>query len=278
MPSFIFSSSVAAGATYRPLDGWQYVYLPWPAEVTVLARATAVDMVNVYTSGSETTVSQPERSRDHSRRDHRSPTVVVTTEIQQNRYDQTLRRVGGLVGPGSKVSEVLAELFPMFDVENVPAELQILGGTALAWRGTDITAAAGLVNASQLENPPGSAKLITVTKLIISVDMVAKLVLTTAAAQLANTNGLGQFLDPRAAGPGGGSAVGNTRIETGLTVNPGITIRLLSNTTITIEEPKGIVVLPPDSRLTIGTSAAQARMMVAYFWRERVAERSELDL
>ena len=58
MPSFTFSSSVAAGATFRPLDGWQYQYLPWPAEVTVLARATAVAVVNTYTSGSETIVEE----------------------------------------------------------------------------------------------------------------------------------------------------------------------------------------------------------------------------
>jgi len=58
MPSFIFSQAVLAGATFRPLEGWQYQYLPWPAEVTVLARATAVDMVNVYTSGSETIVEE----------------------------------------------------------------------------------------------------------------------------------------------------------------------------------------------------------------------------
>jgi len=58
MPSFIFTSSVAAGATYKPLEGWQYQYLPWPAEVTVMARATAVAMVNVYTSGSETIVEE----------------------------------------------------------------------------------------------------------------------------------------------------------------------------------------------------------------------------
>ena len=58
MPSFIFSQAVAAGATFRPLDGWQYQYLPWPAEVTVLARATAIAMVNTYTSGSETIVEE----------------------------------------------------------------------------------------------------------------------------------------------------------------------------------------------------------------------------
>jgi len=58
MPSFIFTQAILAGATFNPLVGWQYQYLPWPAEVSVLARATAVAMVNVYTSGSETIVEE----------------------------------------------------------------------------------------------------------------------------------------------------------------------------------------------------------------------------
>jgi len=58
MPSFTFSEAILTGATARPLDGWQYEYLPWPGEVTVLARATAVGMVSVYTSGSETIVEE----------------------------------------------------------------------------------------------------------------------------------------------------------------------------------------------------------------------------
>lgn len=58
MPSFIFSNALVAGASFNPLDGWQYQYLPWPAEVTVLSRATAVAVVQVYTSGSETIVEE----------------------------------------------------------------------------------------------------------------------------------------------------------------------------------------------------------------------------
>ncbi len=58
MPSFIYTQSIAAGATFNPLTGWQYQYLPWPAEVTVLSRATAVGMVQVFTSGSETIVEE----------------------------------------------------------------------------------------------------------------------------------------------------------------------------------------------------------------------------
>jgi len=58
MPSFIFTQSLAAGATFNPLVGWQYQYLPWPAEVSVLSRATAVGMLAVFTSGSETIVEE----------------------------------------------------------------------------------------------------------------------------------------------------------------------------------------------------------------------------
>jgi len=58
MPSFTFSALLAANGTVRPLDGWQYEYLPWPAEVQVLARSTLVGLVAVYTSGSETIVEE----------------------------------------------------------------------------------------------------------------------------------------------------------------------------------------------------------------------------
>jgi len=58
MPSFTFSESIAANGTIRPLDGWQYEYLPYPAEIQVLARVAAVGVVNTYTSGSETVVEE----------------------------------------------------------------------------------------------------------------------------------------------------------------------------------------------------------------------------
>ncbi len=58
MPSFTFSQLMTANGTFRPLDGWQYEYLPWPAEVQVLARSTLANVVAVYTSGSETIVEE----------------------------------------------------------------------------------------------------------------------------------------------------------------------------------------------------------------------------
>ncbi|MEE8609060.1 MAG: hypothetical protein V3S55_15760 [Nitrospiraceae bacterium] len=58
MPSFPFSELMVANGTIRPLEGWQYEYLPWPAEVQVLARSTLANVVGVYTSGSETIVEE----------------------------------------------------------------------------------------------------------------------------------------------------------------------------------------------------------------------------
>jgi hypothetical protein len=54
MPSLIWTQSVAAGATYRPLDGWQYEYVPIGGRIEILHRATAVGMRVTITSGSDT--------------------------------------------------------------------------------------------------------------------------------------------------------------------------------------------------------------------------------
>lgn len=54
MPALTWSQSVAAGATFLPLDGWQYEYAPFPCLVEIFQRATAVGMVATITSGSDT--------------------------------------------------------------------------------------------------------------------------------------------------------------------------------------------------------------------------------
>jgi hypothetical protein len=55
MPQFSFSQALTANQLgFNPLSGWQYEFLPWPAQVIVLLRATDVnERVTVY-SGSET--------------------------------------------------------------------------------------------------------------------------------------------------------------------------------------------------------------------------------
>lgn len=55
MPQLPYSQSLAANQlNFNPISGWQYEYLPWPAQVILLQRATAVGINQTIYSGSET--------------------------------------------------------------------------------------------------------------------------------------------------------------------------------------------------------------------------------
>lgn len=54
MPLFTFhQQNIAANATYEPLSGWQYEYLPFPALVEIAYIASATGMVVSVSSGSD---------------------------------------------------------------------------------------------------------------------------------------------------------------------------------------------------------------------------------
>ncbi len=55
MPQLNFSQALAANQLgFNPISGWQYEYLPWPAHILLLIRATAVGVNLTMYSGSET--------------------------------------------------------------------------------------------------------------------------------------------------------------------------------------------------------------------------------
>ena len=55
MPSLVTSQAMTANQLgYNPLSGWQYEYLPWPAVVKILARATTTGARATIYSGSQT--------------------------------------------------------------------------------------------------------------------------------------------------------------------------------------------------------------------------------
>ena len=55
MPQFSFSTAMTANQLgFNPLSGWQYEYLPWPASIILLVRATDNNERLTIYSGSET--------------------------------------------------------------------------------------------------------------------------------------------------------------------------------------------------------------------------------
>ena len=199
------------------------------------------------------------------------------SELQQNRYDQLVRRVGGIIGPGSKVSEVISELFPMIDVENVPPELLVYTGWHAAQRATQRTAGVGDLTASQLFNPLGSGLLVVLTKVLLSVNLVSDVNWQLGVAALADLQGRGQLRDDRAGGVVSGSATTETRTAAPFTVNPGNRARAEAGVTLELSDVNGLAILTPGIGWNVGTTVTNARLTVQYFWRERVAEQSELQ-
>lgn len=54
MPQRTWVQAILTGATFEPLNGWQYEYVPFGGVIKVNHDAAAVDVVVTITSGSDT--------------------------------------------------------------------------------------------------------------------------------------------------------------------------------------------------------------------------------
>jgi len=198
------------------------------------------------------------------------------TEIQQNRYDQLIRRVNNIVAPGSMVADALAELFPTIDVENVPGELLALMGTDLAVGASVLTGAAGETAHIQIFNPVGSGKLITVTQVIArsSVDSIIRIGVnnTVLSSGVATQTYRDRRKDVTERPTG-------AMFQASLVafVDGNWTIGAEAGVSIFLRDDNGIVVLNPGSGIEVGNISAASQMTVTFMWRERVAEPAELS-
>lgn len=200
----------------------------------------------------------------------------MTNEVQQSRYDQVIRRVAGIIGPGSKVSEVLTELFPVLDVENVPSELLILGGTRIAFGGADNNPGAGNRSVIQVFNPVDSNYILTVTGFLASGQAATTYSFGVGTVALPTALSTEVFADTRV---GGLRPVGQIRIRA-TAVGPLTAgfVRFSGTVGHRITFPNDICVLGPGSGFEIGPGAVAQQSQATFFWRERPALESELNL
>lgn len=198
------------------------------------------------------------------------------TELQQNRYDKLLRRVGGMIGPGSMVNDALTELFPMIDVESLNAELAFLADWRLAFGSLTHLASAGEFNHVQLFNPENSGMLVVLERVDFEVNtnqfveyVMSDVALTdfTANEAMRDTRPgivnvpVAQIRDDQT-----GSGIANTG-----------QIFVRANTNETLLEKKGLFVLAPNTGVRFSTTIANVGSTFTFNWRERTAEPSELN-
>jgi len=185
-----------------------------------------------------------------------------------------MRRVGDLKGPGSKVNDVLQELFPTIDVENVPGELLFLMSTKIGWAATSKAPTAGKLAGIQLFNPVGSGHLITVSSVDIasaSDNLVTygfrNVAIGTSTATPRQRDGRG------GTGPSGVADLRASGNEIALVNGE---FRMLASTTHTLEDPNSVCVLSPGIGLTF-IGSIDVVFSCSFNYRERVAEPSELN-
>ena len=198
------------------------------------------------------------------------------TVIQQNRYDQLLRRVADLKGPGSKVNDALTELFPMIDVENVPAELLLLYGTRLCM-GTVLEAAGGatFISHAILRNPGNSGFLGRLIE--INISSTAGNLVFGPTQNSAAASGTSAFADGRVFGEG--TAL-KTQGDNNLLV-VGSTFWVANtdaDNTYVWHPPVGIGVITPGTGFQVTNNADNTALRVNFLWVERQAQPSELNL
>lgn len=200
----------------------------------------------------------------------------MTNEIQQNRYDRLVRRVAGIIGPGSKVSEVLTELFPTLDVENVPSELLILAGTNTAFGGGTLTAAAGQSPKFGLFNPLGSNTIIVLSDVwftSVQSNQIVRWGMNTN--QLSTRITTQQFTDTRR--PIANLPVAQVSNESAVALaNATGQQRVIANAPFHLEGKNDLAMLRPGIGFEIGGVVAASQIFVTFYWRERPMETSEV--
>ena len=202
----------------------------------------------------------------------------MTFEVLTARWDQIIRRVTAGIGPGSRVSETLSELFPVLDVENVPGELLILGQTDICMGGGQLGATAGNRASVQLFNPADSGKLVTCSSLIFSNSVTMDI--------------RGSFFPVGGAGTITGGPLfrdlrrGEVDLPTGQIRSRNIAAQVLEtfstrvagSTAFSLRDTNSLFVLAPGTGFEIqGQTVAAGAMNVTFWWRERVAVQSELN-
>ena len=199
----------------------------------------------------------------------------MSNELQTDRYSQMIRRAGAMIGPGGRVVEALTELFPVIEMESAPPEILALGGWRVAWGASERPPNVATTTRHQLFNPAGSGVIASVTQVVLRVTASGFIAGGVEDTQIGGTPVRGLFRDGRFGGARE-TTLTTEHVDAGSAAS-GFRVRLDANEHEAFRDDNGLVVLPPGFGFTLASDVVNQRLSVCWFWRERSAERSELN-
>ena len=195
--------------------------------------------------------------------------------IQTARHDGLLRRLFSIKGGGSLLPETLGEAFPVLPLEGGPIELLKLSGWELGLGGAQATAGVGQTLGWQLFNPVDSGKIVVPTSCYFATSTAGTIFVGLTAVAL-GTGSVGRQRDTRE---------GVLARTAGIVLNgndpvvPVGSMRIFTEAQIPfkLNDSDGLAVLAPGTGFTITSSNTNMTIRYGFFWRERIAEPSELE-
>lgn len=198
------------------------------------------------------------------------------TELQQNRYDKLLRRVGNLIGAKSMVNDALGELFPMLEVETLHAELLLLSDWKMAHGAIAQQPGALEIAKTQLFNPAESGSLVVPTRVSIRSATTAAIRYLFQSVVLDEDLANRELFDSRLGFPTRPLAQLRSEETVGGVASFG-EIFVLADVSYIFDIPFGMCVIAPGTGLTFSHTAVNVDMTTDWHWRERAAQQSELQ-
>ncbi len=195
--------------------------------------------------------------------------------VQTGRYDGFIRRLFSIKGGGSLLAETLGDAFPVLQLEGGPIELYKLAGMAVGIGGGQSVSPVGQTVGGQLFNAANSGKIVIVTTARFSIGATQIVRLGVTAVPLAIAFG-GRERDTREGVLQ--RTVGTVRHGNNPAVpTDGIFFQVSAGVTFTFEDSDGLAVLAPGTGLTLTSVNTNQTLNSAFWWRERLAEPSELN-
>jgi len=195
----------------------------------------------------------------------------VSSDLTTNRYDNLIRRVGNMQGPGSKLSELVPAGMPIFPLEGGPHELQAIGGKSTYFAGVGFVPTPGMAAHVQLRNPADSGKLVTISRMDIVSQSQSLLRIIMVVGEA--------FLDLVSVG----FAQRDSRIDSGrsaiLETADASIVAGGENYETQLMTPPLVLgwTLAPASLIFVEQTVATVRLTVNFAWSERRLEPSELS-